>query len=99
RPIAAVDDRRQVAPPIPPAEDVRRIDRPAYILSRNPGHPAPRARALAARALPDLPAVHLENPMDPLAVDGRAQLPPHEHGGPAEPVVGILGDQPTDQLH
>jgi hypothetical protein len=44
---------------------------------------------------------HGERPkaMDPLAIDGCQQLPPHEHGEAAQPVVGIFDDQPTDQLH
>src|SRR5262245_33186132 len=83
RAIAAVDDRRQVAPSILAAEDMRRIDRRAHIRPRDTRDPAPGARPLAPRPLPDLPAVGLENPMDSLAVDGRAELPPHQHGEPA----------------
>ena len=99
RPIAAVDDRRQVTPPILSTEDVCRIDRPPHVRPLHARYPPLDARPLAARPLPNLPAVCFENPVNPLAVHGFAQLPPHEHRQPAQPVVGIRRDQPADQLH
>src|SRR5262245_13417832 len=95
----AVDDRRQMKPAVLPKEDVRGVDRPAHIRPCNARDPAPGARPLAARSLADRPADRLDNLTVPLAVDSSMQPPPHEHRKPPQPVVGIRGDQPADQLH
>src|SRR4030095_8357040 len=63
-----------------------------------PDAPALDRRALATRALADLPPIPLQNAMNPLAVHCFAQLAPNEHRQPTQPIFRIRRDQPADKL-
>src|SRR4029453_10302701 len=63
RPVKAIDDRCQRAPAVSTTKDGRRIDGPPCVRLLDPRDPALDPRALATRALPDLPPIPLQNAM------------------------------------
>lgn len=96
--IVAINQGNQVAPAILLGEYVGHVDRPAAVdLGRDALHSL-RPGPIAIGALPTLPALLLDDPVDLFPVYNHLPFPAEHHGDPPCPVFGEALDDVTDGL-